>query len=84
MTGPLARTPLVPQAGYGQMVDPAAQREGIGRVILQQLVVKATRAWLVTLPDSPASQVYLSSGWQPQRPRFPLCGREVETWALGI
>ena len=35
------------------MVDPAAQREGIGRVILRRLVVKATRAWLVTLPDPP-------------------------------
>ena len=66
------------------MVDPATQRQGIGRAILQRLVVKATRAWLVTLPDSPASQVYLASGWQPQRPRFPLWGREVEIWTLGI
>lgn len=66
------------------MVEPSTQRLGVGRDLLERLVTDVARAWLVTLPDSPASRLYRSAGWQPLQPSFSRWGREHEIWGRGI
>ncbi|HVD04087.1 MAG TPA: GNAT family N-acetyltransferase [Candidatus Dormibacteraeota bacterium] len=65
------------------MVEPATQRQGIGRALLERLIADMGRAWLVTLPESPASRLYRSAGWQPLQLRLSLWGRELEVWVRG-
>jgi GNAT superfamily N-acetyltransferase len=62
------------------MVDPAVQRCGIGRSLLDRHVAKEVRAWLVTLPGSPAASLHESAGWHRLSPHFTLWGRELEAW----
>lgn len=66
------------------MVEPASQRQGIGRALLERLIADMGRAWLVTLPESPASRLYRSAGWQPLQPHLSLWGRELEVWVRGL
>ncbi|MFC9996802.1 GNAT family N-acetyltransferase [Nocardia sp. NPDC127526] len=47
------------------MVDPSMQGRGLARTLLGALTREYRRAWLVTLPESPAAAMYRRWGWQP-------------------
>jgi ribosomal protein S18 acetylase RimI-like enzyme len=46
------------------MVHPKAQRRGLGRELLDQLVSGRTPAVLVTHPDSGSRRLYEAAGWR--------------------
>ncbi len=62
------------------MVHPGRRRIGIARTLLSRLVDHHPRAWLATLPDSPAARLYQKAGWRRLRPTFDLWGRDCEVW----
>ena len=64
------------------MVGRDVQGRGVGRAVFDLLVADKPRAWLVTLPGSPASRLYAAAGWQRLAPRISLRGRENEIWAF--
>jgi GNAT superfamily N-acetyltransferase len=55
------------------MVHPSARRQGLGRVLLDQLVASRQPAALVTHPDSSARRLYEAAGWRPTG-RFTVLG----------
>lgn len=48
------------------MVDPAHQRRGIGRALLNRFVEDWPCAWLATHPDAPAATLYRQEGWRQE------------------
>jgi GNAT superfamily N-acetyltransferase len=48
------------------MVDPAYQRRGIGRALLNRYVEEWPAAWLATHPDAPAATMYRQEGWRQE------------------
>ncbi|WP_067547671.1 GNAT family N-acetyltransferase [Nocardia crassostreae] len=46
------------------MVDPAMRGRGLARMLLDTLIANYRRAWLCTLPESPAAAMYRRWGWR--------------------